>query len=35
MEALHTWRFNPAVRNGVAIDVEAMIEIPLVFSAAR
>jgi hypothetical protein len=35
VEALHAWRFNPAVRNGVAIDVEATIEIPLVFSAAK
>jgi hypothetical protein len=35
VEALHAWRFNPAIRNGVAIEVETMIEIPLVFSAAR
>jgi hypothetical protein len=30
-EALHQWQFSPATRNGVAIDADAVIEIPVVF----
>jgi hypothetical protein len=30
-EALHAWQFSPATRNGVAIDTDAVIEIPVVF----
>jgi hypothetical protein len=30
-EALREWRFSPATRNGVAIDADAVIEIPVVF----
>lgn len=30
-EALHEWQFSPAMRNGVAIDADAVIEIPVVF----
>ena len=30
-EALHEWQFSPATRNGVAIDADAVIEIPVVF----
>src|SRR6516162_8459239 len=29
--ALHEWQFSPATRNGVAIDADAVIEIPVVF----
>jgi hypothetical protein len=32
-EALHEWQFSPATRNGVAIDADAVIEIPVVFGA--
>jgi len=30
-EALHEWQFSPATRNGVAIDADAVSEIPVVF----
>jgi hypothetical protein len=30
-EALREWQFSPATRNGVAIDADAVIEIPVVF----
>jgi len=29
--ALHEWQFSPATRNGIAIDADAVIEIPVVF----
>ncbi|MBZ5577347.1 MAG: hypothetical protein LAP40_12370 [Acidobacteriia bacterium] len=29
--ALHAWQFSPATRNGVAIDADAVIDIPVVF----
>ena len=35
LDTLQSWQFNPAMRNGVAIDVEAVLEIPLVYAAAN
>ncbi|HUI78626.1 MAG TPA: hypothetical protein VLY24_11935 [Bryobacteraceae bacterium] len=34
LDTLQSWQFNPAMRNGVPVDVEAVLEIPLVYTAA-
>ena len=31
LDTLQTWQFNPAVRNGVPVDIEAVFEIPMVY----
>jgi hypothetical protein len=33
LDALQTWQFNPAMKNGVAVDVEAVLEIPMVYKS--
>jgi hypothetical protein len=35
LDTLQSWQFNPAMRNGVPVDVEAVLEIPLVYTAAN
>ena len=35
LNTLEAWQFNPAMRDGVPVDVEAVLEIPLVYTAAN
>jgi len=35
LDTLQSWQFNPAMRNGVPVDVEAVFEIPMVYAAAN
>lgn len=35
LDTLQSWQFNPAMRNGVPVDVEAVLEIPMVYAAAN
>jgi hypothetical protein len=35
LDMLQSWQFNPAMRDGVPVDVEAVLEIPVVYSAAK
>jgi hypothetical protein len=35
LDTLQSWQFNPAMRNGEPIDVEAVLEIPLVYAATN
>jgi hypothetical protein len=33
LDTLQSWQFNPAMRDGVAVDVEAVLEIPMVYKS--
>jgi len=35
LDTLESWQFNPAIKNGVPVDVEAVLEIPMAYVPAK